>query len=144
MSNGSYDLNLGSEMLILVGDIRSRSWPNIGGTYGKAKILRKKPLEKTNLLWRVESIQSWSHFAGSVNRQAMDFVMTLDLPALYHKMFWLYLGDKLRRLQVFIDFNKWDERRDMYRDSPVNTVSINTVLNLTRFFSLNISMVSAI
>ena len=34
MSNGSYDLNLGSEMLILVGDIRSRSWPNIGGTYG--------------------------------------------------------------------------------------------------------------
>ena len=34
MSHGSYDLNLGSEILILVGDIRSRSWPNIGGTYG--------------------------------------------------------------------------------------------------------------
>ena len=34
MSPGSYNLNLGSEILILVGDIRSRSWPNIGGTYG--------------------------------------------------------------------------------------------------------------
>ena len=34
MSHGSYDLNLGSEILILGGDIRSRSWPNIGGTYG--------------------------------------------------------------------------------------------------------------
>ena len=32
-SNGSYDLNLGSEILILAGDIRLRSWPNIG-TYG--------------------------------------------------------------------------------------------------------------
>jgi hypothetical protein len=35
ISHGSYDLNLGSEILVLVGDIRSRSWPNIGGTYGK-------------------------------------------------------------------------------------------------------------
>jgi hypothetical protein len=34
MSHGSYNFNLGSEILILVGDIRSRSWPNIGGTYG--------------------------------------------------------------------------------------------------------------
>jgi hypothetical protein len=34
MSHGSYDLNLGSEILILGGDISSRSWPNIGGTYG--------------------------------------------------------------------------------------------------------------
>jgi hypothetical protein len=34
MSHGSYNSNLGSEILILVGDIRSRSWPNIGGTYG--------------------------------------------------------------------------------------------------------------
>jgi hypothetical protein len=34
MSLGSYDSNLGLEILILVGDIRSRSWPNIGGTYG--------------------------------------------------------------------------------------------------------------
>jgi hypothetical protein len=34
MSLGSYDLNLGSEILVLVGDIRSRSWPNIGGKYG--------------------------------------------------------------------------------------------------------------
>jgi hypothetical protein len=34
MSHGSYDLNLGSEILILGGDIRLRSWPNIGGTYG--------------------------------------------------------------------------------------------------------------
>ena len=34
MSHGSYDLNLGSKRLILVGDIRSRSWPNIGDSYG--------------------------------------------------------------------------------------------------------------
>ena len=34
MSHGSYNLNLGSEILILARDIRSRSWPNIGGTYG--------------------------------------------------------------------------------------------------------------
>jgi hypothetical protein len=35
MSHGSNDSNLGSEILILAGDIRSRSWPNIGGTYGR-------------------------------------------------------------------------------------------------------------
>jgi hypothetical protein len=34
MSHGSYDLNLGSKRLILVGDIRSRSWPHIGDSYG--------------------------------------------------------------------------------------------------------------
>jgi hypothetical protein len=34
MSHGSYDSNPGSEILILVGGIRSRSWPNISGTYG--------------------------------------------------------------------------------------------------------------
>ena len=34
MSYGSYDLNLVSKRLILVGDIRSRSWPNIGDSYG--------------------------------------------------------------------------------------------------------------
>ena len=34
MSHGSYDLNLGSEILILGGDIMSRSWPNIGDSYG--------------------------------------------------------------------------------------------------------------
>ena len=34
MSHVSYDSNLGSEILILAGDIRSRSWLNIGGTYG--------------------------------------------------------------------------------------------------------------
>ena len=34
MSHGSYDLNLGSKRLILVADIRSRSWPNIGDSYG--------------------------------------------------------------------------------------------------------------
>ena len=33
MSHGSYDLNLGSKRLILAGDIRSRSWPNIGDSY---------------------------------------------------------------------------------------------------------------
>ena len=34
MSHGSYDSNLGSEILILGGDIRSRSWLNISDTYG--------------------------------------------------------------------------------------------------------------
>jgi hypothetical protein len=34
MSHGSYDSNLGSKRLILAGDIRSRSWPNIGDSYG--------------------------------------------------------------------------------------------------------------
>ena len=34
MSPGSYDPNLGSEILILGGDIRLRSWPNIGDSYG--------------------------------------------------------------------------------------------------------------
>ena len=34
MSHGSYDSNLGSEILILGRDIRSRSWPNIGDSYG--------------------------------------------------------------------------------------------------------------
>ena len=32
--HGSYDLNLASEILILGGDIRSRSWLNIGDSYG--------------------------------------------------------------------------------------------------------------
>ena len=36
ISHGSYDLNLGSEILILGGDIRSRSWLNIGDSYGIA------------------------------------------------------------------------------------------------------------
>ena len=36
-------------------------------------------------------------------------------------------------------------KQDMlYRDSSVNMVSINTVLNLTRFFPLNINTVSSI
>ena len=39
MSHGSYDLNLGSEILILGGDIMSRSWPNIGDSYGIWPIL---------------------------------------------------------------------------------------------------------
>jgi hypothetical protein len=34
MSHGSYDLNLVLKRLILVGDIRSISWPNIGDLYG--------------------------------------------------------------------------------------------------------------
>ena len=33
MSHGSYNSNLGPEILILVGDIRSRSWPHIGDSY---------------------------------------------------------------------------------------------------------------
>jgi hypothetical protein len=40
MSHGSYNSNLGSEILILVGDIRSRSWPNISGTYGRPLCLQ--------------------------------------------------------------------------------------------------------
>ena len=34
MSQVSYDSNLGSKRLILGGDIRWRSWPNIGDSYG--------------------------------------------------------------------------------------------------------------
>ena len=34
MSHGSYDLNLGSKRSIVAEDIRSRSWPNIGDSYG--------------------------------------------------------------------------------------------------------------
>ena len=34
MSHGSYDLNLGSEIMILARDIRSRSWLNISDSYG--------------------------------------------------------------------------------------------------------------
>jgi hypothetical protein len=43
MCHGSYNSNLGSEIMILVGDFRSRSWPNIGGTYGtQTKIMQNK------------------------------------------------------------------------------------------------------
>ena len=41
MSHGSYDSNLGSKRLILARDVRSRSWPNIDGTYGKSNPLNK-------------------------------------------------------------------------------------------------------
>ena len=41
MSHGSHDLNLGSDILILCGDIRLRTRPNIGGTYGSEKFLMK-------------------------------------------------------------------------------------------------------
>ena len=42
MSHGSYDLNMGSEILILGWDIRSRSWPNIGDSYGIYWFLAKE------------------------------------------------------------------------------------------------------
>ena len=41
MSHGSYDSNLDSKRLILVIVIRSRSWPNIDGTYGTCGSLSK-------------------------------------------------------------------------------------------------------
>ena len=41
MSHGSYDSNLGSEILILGGDIRSRSWLNIGDSYGMYSVDRQ-------------------------------------------------------------------------------------------------------
>ena len=41
MSHGSYDSNLGSEILILGGDIRLRSWPNIGDSYGMQLCVHK-------------------------------------------------------------------------------------------------------
>ena len=37
MSQGSQDLNLGTKRLVLARDMRSRSWPNIDGTYGTFK-----------------------------------------------------------------------------------------------------------
>ena len=59
MSHGLYNLNVGSEILILAGDIMSRSWPNIGGTkycqeihFGQKIALllvdRKQPDSKSN------------------------------------------------------------------------------------------------
>ena len=42
MSHGSYDSNLGSEILILGGDIRSRSWLNIGDSYGTLQMSTDK------------------------------------------------------------------------------------------------------
>ena len=58
MSPGSYDPNLGSEILILGWDIRSRSWPNIDGTYGSKTFIckymlcksGKEPSEKSKVL----------------------------------------------------------------------------------------------
>ena len=49
MSHVSYDLNLVSKRLILVGDIRSRSWPNISDSYGirgKPKTLKLQLIKK--------------------------------------------------------------------------------------------------
>ena len=43
MSHGSYDLNLVLKRLILVGDIRSISWPNIGDSYGKTVEFLRNP-----------------------------------------------------------------------------------------------------
>jgi hypothetical protein len=56
MSHGSYDSNLGSEILILAGDIRSRSWPNIGGTYGTLSEMknRKKKCHILDLLYNYQ------------------------------------------------------------------------------------------
>jgi hypothetical protein len=50
MSHGSYDLNLVSKRLILVGDIRSRSWPNIGDSYGMFQI---KTSNSTSVLYKI-------------------------------------------------------------------------------------------
>ena len=43
MSHGSYDSNLGLKRLILAGDIRSRSWPNISDSYGKTFLALYSP-----------------------------------------------------------------------------------------------------
>jgi hypothetical protein len=48
MSHGSYDLNLGSEILILGGDIMSRSWPNIGESYGTIRKFKKNLMQITD------------------------------------------------------------------------------------------------
>ena len=47
MSHGSYDLNLGSEIFILAGDIRLRSWTNIVGIYGKKGLYQKNEIQYT-------------------------------------------------------------------------------------------------
>jgi hypothetical protein len=46
MSHGSYDLNLGSKRLILAGDIRLRSWPDIGDSYGMYRVGSVNDLQK--------------------------------------------------------------------------------------------------
>jgi hypothetical protein len=52
MSHGSYDSNLGSEILILAGDIMSRIWPNIGGTYGT---IFKTDITKEDLVFSISN-----------------------------------------------------------------------------------------
>ena len=52
-SHGSYNPNLGSGIVILGGDIRSRRWPNIGGTYGTYLGHRDDTLDKTTTTKKV-------------------------------------------------------------------------------------------
>jgi hypothetical protein len=56
MSHGSYDSNLGSEILILGGDIRLKSWPNIGDSYGKSN-LNFAELENPKLVLLYDSME---------------------------------------------------------------------------------------
>ena len=53
MSHGSYYLNLGSKRLILVRDIRPRSWPNIDDSYGMRNyfFFKFRPLQ-LKIRWR--------------------------------------------------------------------------------------------
>ena len=58
MSHGFYDSNLGSEILILVGDIKSSSYIYIGGTYSiwSVKIFRAEILTIFSLLfWKIDT-----------------------------------------------------------------------------------------
>ena len=53
MSHGSNDSNLGSKRFILVGDIRSRSWPNIRDSYGTfdSFLVDSWSGQKSSILW---------------------------------------------------------------------------------------------
>ena len=51
----SYDSNLGSKILILAGDIRSRSWPTISGTYG---IYEYRNLDVASTRLRLNCVQA--------------------------------------------------------------------------------------
>jgi hypothetical protein len=59
--HGSYDLNLGSKRLILVGDIRSRSWPHIDDSYGTSYSGFPWSTDKTRIMYKLTpNLLLWS------------------------------------------------------------------------------------
>ena len=65
MSHGSYDSNLGSEILTLARDIRSRIWPNIGGTYSTCEDEVGTNIQCSNNFNVVQKQKSWLNIGGT-------------------------------------------------------------------------------